>query len=261
MSILYISHDLPRSPESASASPSCMKARLSSAADRTDFHRARSRVHAPPDVGAAAGSRPPRSASGKSARRHPGITCSDGAPPRPSGGKAVPCYHIVDVIRQISSLGQLFGDFRKPRRMPGIEASRHVDHVAIAGALEQAARNHAAIAALAVNRTGRSRSIGGSPCGKVSSARHCTCGICPACHSPSRRTSRTSIARQLPVAQFLVQFLRGNLRRLGQRKPRLLPAATPPAQIPTQILDAHTSQPQPSFFNLRVVSPIRTGFE
>ena len=35
--------------------------------------------------------------------------------------------------------------------MPGVEASGHVDHVAVAGSFEQAAGDHAAVSALAVD--------------------------------------------------------------------------------------------------------------
>ena len=122
----------------------------------------------------------------------------------------------------------------------------------MAGALQQTAGNHAAISALAVDRNRSSRSIAGNPCGNVSSARHCTSAMCPACHSPSRRTSSTSNRTPVSRAQLLVQFLRRNLRRLQHRQPRLLPRRHAARQIAAQLFDAHTRQPQPGFLNLRI---------
>src|ERR1700686_961407 len=52
----------------------------------------------------------------------------------------------------MSCLGELLRNFRKRGGMPRVEASRHVDHVTMAGALEQTTGNHAAKTALAVNR-------------------------------------------------------------------------------------------------------------
>src|ERR1017187_197054 len=57
---------------------------------------------------------------------------------------------------------------------------------------------------------------------------------------------------QAPVAQFLVQSLRENRRRLQPRQASLLPRRQAPRQITTQIFDADTSQPQPGFLNLRL---------
>ena len=57
---------------------------------------------------------------------------------------------------------------------------------------------------------------------------------------------------QTPLAQPLVQYPDGNLDRLCQRQPCLLPRRHAARKITTQIFDAHASQPQPSFFNLRV---------
>src|SRR6202040_1251512 len=43
-------------------------------------------------------------------------------------------------------------NFRKLGGMPRVEASLNVEHIAMAGALQQTTGNHAAISALAVNR-------------------------------------------------------------------------------------------------------------
>jgi hypothetical protein len=57
---------------------------------------------------------------------------------------------------------------------------------------------------------------------------------------------------QASLAQSPVQFLAGNLHRLQHRQASLLPRRHAARQITTQIFDADTSQPQPSFLNLRV---------
>src|SRR5712671_6812173 len=47
--------------------------------------------------------------------------------------------------------GELLGHFRKSRGMPCVETADDIDHVPMSSSLEQAARDHAAIAALTVN--------------------------------------------------------------------------------------------------------------
>src|ERR1700685_837785 len=54
-----------------------------------------------------------------------------------------------------SSLYRLLRDKRQPRLLPGVEASDYVDHILKTGSLQQAACDHAAISALAVNSDGK----------------------------------------------------------------------------------------------------------
>src|SRR5208282_1118242 len=136
--------------------------------------------------------------------------------------------------------------------MPRVEASRHVDHIAIAGALEQTAANHAAISALAVNGN-RTLSI---DCGQSVRKRIER----PTLHLRDVPSLPFAFAAhiedfdraQASVAQFLVQFLSGNLRRLQHWLASLLPSRQAASQITTQIFDADTSQPQLSFLDLRL---------
>lgn len=59
--------------------------------------------------------------------------------------------HLVSRISG-SCLGELLGHFWKFGGMPRVKTSHHIDHVAMAAALEQTAGNHTAISALAMNR-------------------------------------------------------------------------------------------------------------
>src|ERR1022692_3626538 len=56
--------------------------------------------------------------------------------------------------RRLRQLLHLKGNSRQLRLFPGVEAADHIDDV-VAGPLQQAAGDHAAIAALAVDRDGR----------------------------------------------------------------------------------------------------------
>src|ERR1039458_1454456 len=53
-----------------------------------------------------------------------------------------------------SGFDRLLRNDRQPRLQPDVEPSPHVDHILKTGSLQQAARDHAAIASLAVNGNG-----------------------------------------------------------------------------------------------------------
>src|SRR3984893_2122676 len=121
--------------------------------------------------------------------------------------------------------------------MPRIETSRHVDHVAMAGSLEQTTCNDAAISALAVNRN-RTLPI---DCRQSVSKRIER----PAFHFSDMprlpfafATDVKHVSRaQASLAQFLVQFLRRNLRRLQHRQASFVPRRDTARQITAQLLD------------------------
>src|SRR5882672_12932774 len=106
----------------------------------------------------------------------------------------------------------------------------------MSGALQQAASDHAPVAALAVHRE-RLTVIDVRQ--SLRKRIECpTLRLCDVPRLPFAVAAHVEYAHN-SVLQFFIQLLRGNLRRAGQWKSRFLPRAYATGQISTHIFDAH----------------------
>src|SRR5271156_7152474 len=125
--------------------------------------------------------------------------------------------------------------------MPRVEPSHHVDHVAMTGALEQTACDHAAISAFAVHRNRALRIDCGQSLRK--SMERAPLRFGDVTRLPFTLAAHVEDVKSAPapLAQFPTQFLDGNLRRLQHRQPSLLPRRHPAGEITTELFNAHAS--------------------
>src|SRR5258705_13940749 len=116
--------------------------------------------------------------------------------------------------------GELFGHFRKSGGMPCVEAADDIDDVPMSGSLEQAARDHAAIAALTVNR----QWLNGIDVRKRlrESIERPALRLCDVARLPFTVAANVEHT-YASFAQPLMQLLWGNLCCACERKSRLLP--------------------------------------
>src|SRR5580700_5253955 len=133
-----------------------------------------------------------------------------------------------------SSLDRLLRDKRQLRLLPRVEASHYVDHILKTGSLQQAACDHAAIPALAVNGDGKvAIDFGRRDLEVIERPPGCACDV-P--RIPFRLAADVQHLQALAL-QPAAESFNTDLWKRGQGKSRLSPSFDAAIQISAGILE------------------------